>query len=146
MYSYGSPHMAVQKQDEKLEKTSSSYVKIRDVALKTCQRRWAIGRSGKRASGISVPVARHDDDDDDSISYNLYYIIFHTICIISYFILFVLYHAISYYVYYVISFKLCNFVLFRIFYIICFRLFHIMNILLYFSYYLQYHSILFLLC
>ena len=24
-----------------------------------------IGRSGERGSGISVPVARHDDDDDD---------------------------------------------------------------------------------
>ena len=36
--------------------TYSSYVRIRDVALKTCQRRWTIGRSGERGSGISVPV------------------------------------------------------------------------------------------
>ena len=36
----------------------------RDVALKTCQRRWTIGRSGERGSGISVLAARHDDDDD----------------------------------------------------------------------------------
>ena len=35
MYSYGPPHMAKQKQDDQLEHTYSSYVKIRDVALKT---------------------------------------------------------------------------------------------------------------
>ena len=45
--------------------TFSSYVRIRDVALKTCQRRWTIGRSGEKGSGISVLAARHDDDDDD---------------------------------------------------------------------------------
>ena len=61
--------MAKQKQDDQLEHTYSSYVKIRDVALKTCQKRWMIGRGGKRCSGISVLVARHDDDDDDI--YNL---------------------------------------------------------------------------
>ena len=33
--------------------------------VKTCQGRWTIGKSGKRGSGISVLVARHDDDDDD---------------------------------------------------------------------------------
>ena len=49
----------------KLEHTYSSYVRIRDVAQKTCQMRWTIGRSGKRGSGISVLAARHDDDDDD---------------------------------------------------------------------------------
>ena len=63
MYSYGPPHMAGQKQDDQLEHTSSSYLRIRDVALKTCQKRWTIGRSGERGSGISVPVARHDDDE-----------------------------------------------------------------------------------
>ena len=41
----------------------SSYVRIRDVALNTCQRRWTIGRSGERGSGISVLAARHDDDE-----------------------------------------------------------------------------------
>ena len=46
-----------------LEHTFSSYVRIRDVALKTCQRRWTIWRSGERGSGISVLVARQDDDD-----------------------------------------------------------------------------------
>ena len=59
------PHMAGQKQDDQLEHTYSSYVGIRDVALKTCQRRWTIGRRGEKWSGISVPVARPDDDDDD---------------------------------------------------------------------------------
>ena len=63
------PHIrSGQKQDDQLEHTSSSYVRIQDVALKTYQRRWTIGRSGERGSGISVPVARHDDDDDDGQS------------------------------------------------------------------------------
>ena len=39
MYSYGPPHMAKQKQDDQLEHAYSSYVRIRDVSLKTCQRR-----------------------------------------------------------------------------------------------------------
>ena len=39
MYSYGPPHMAKQKQDDQLEHTYSSYVRIRDVALETCQKR-----------------------------------------------------------------------------------------------------------
>ena len=38
-YSYGPPHMAKQKQNDLLEHTYSSYVRIRDVALKTCHRR-----------------------------------------------------------------------------------------------------------
>ena len=67
MYSYGHPHMAKQKQDDQLELTYSSYVRTQDVTLKTCQRRWMIGRSGERGSGISVLVARHDDDDDDVV-------------------------------------------------------------------------------
>ena len=58
------PHMAKQKQDDQLEHTYSSFVRIRDVAFKTCQRRWMIGRSDVRGSGISVLEARHDDDDD----------------------------------------------------------------------------------
>ena len=57
--------MAKHKQDVLLEHTYSSYVRIRDVALKTCQKGWMIGRSGERGSGISVQVARQDDDDDD---------------------------------------------------------------------------------
>ena len=61
MYSNGPP----QKQDDQLEHTYSTYVRIRDVTLKTCQKRWMIGRSGERGSGISVLAARLDDDDDD---------------------------------------------------------------------------------
>ena len=53
------------KQDDQHEHTFSSNVRIRGVALKTCQRRWTIGRSSGRGSGISVLVARPDDDDDD---------------------------------------------------------------------------------
>ena len=64
MYSYGPPHMAKQKQDDQLEHTYSSYVRIRDVTLKTFQKRWMIGRSGERGSGMSVLAARHDDDDN----------------------------------------------------------------------------------
>ena len=63
MYSYRPPHMAGQKQDDQLEHTFSCYVRIWDVALKTYQRRWLIERSGERGSGISVPAARHNDDD-----------------------------------------------------------------------------------
>ena len=65
MYSYGSRHMAAQKQDDQLERTFSSYVRIQDVVLKTYLGRWTIGRSGERGSGISVLSARSDDDDDD---------------------------------------------------------------------------------
>ena len=64
MYSYGPPHMAVQKQDDQHEHTFSSYVRVRDVVLKTYLGRWTIGRSGERGSGISVLPARYDDDDD----------------------------------------------------------------------------------
>ena len=56
-------YMDEQKQDDQLEPTYSSNVRIRDVALKTCQRQWTIGRSGERGSAISVLAARHDDDD-----------------------------------------------------------------------------------
>ena len=65
MYSYGCPHMAEQKQDDQFEQTYSSYVRIQDVALKTSQRWWTIGKGGERGSGISVPGAWHDDDEDD---------------------------------------------------------------------------------
>ena len=46
------PHMAKQKQDDQLEHTYSSYVRIQDVTLKTCQKRWMIGRSGERVRDI----------------------------------------------------------------------------------------------
>ena len=56
------PHMAVQKQDDQHEHTFSNYVRIWDVVQKTCLRRWTIGKSGERGSGISVLPAQHDDD------------------------------------------------------------------------------------
>ena len=56
--------MAAQKQDDQLERTFSSYVRIQDVVLKTYLGRLTIGRSGERGSGISVLPARYDDDDD----------------------------------------------------------------------------------
>ena len=70
MYSYGSPHMAAQKQDDQLERTFSSYVRIQAVVLKTYLGRWTIGRSGERGSGISVLPARYDDDIYKSSFYN----------------------------------------------------------------------------
>ena len=65
--------MAMQKQDDQHEHTFSNYVRIRDVVQKTCLRRWTIGKSGERGSGISVQAARHDDDDDDDIVSNNYF-------------------------------------------------------------------------
>ena len=53
------------KADDQHEHTFSNYVRIRDVVKKTCWRRWKIGKSGERGSGISVLPARHDDDGDD---------------------------------------------------------------------------------
>ena len=58
--------MAVQKQDNQHEYTFSNYVRIRDVIQITCLRRWTIGKSGERVSGISVLPAWHDDDDEDN--------------------------------------------------------------------------------
>ena len=55
--------MAEQGQDDYLEPTYSNSVPIRDLALRTCWNHWTIGKVGERGSGISVLVARHDDDD-----------------------------------------------------------------------------------
>ena len=76
MYSYEPPH--VRRQDDQHEHTFSSYVRIRDVVLKTCLGRWTIGRSGERGSGISVLPARHDDDDEDLVNYIINYVHTHT--------------------------------------------------------------------
>ena len=54
------------KQDNQHEHTFSNYVRIQDVVQKTCLRRWTIGKSGERGSGISVLPAQHDDDDEVS--------------------------------------------------------------------------------
>ena len=58
------------------EHTFSNYVRIRDIVQKTCLRRWTIGKSGERGSGISVLPARHDDDDDDFSMILVYFVIF----------------------------------------------------------------------
>ena len=42
------------------DRTYIRQLRIRNVSLKTCQRRWTIGRSGEKGSGISVLAARHD--------------------------------------------------------------------------------------
>ena len=57
-------HMDEQRQDDQLEPTHSSFVPIRNVALRTCRKQWTIGRCGERGSEISVLIARLDDDDD----------------------------------------------------------------------------------
>ena len=40
-------------------------MQILDVAQKTCQKQWTIGRNSERESEISVLIVQHDDDDDD---------------------------------------------------------------------------------
>ena len=54
MYSCGPLHMDEQRQNDQVQPTYSSSVPIRDLALKTCRKRWMIERVGKRGSGISV--------------------------------------------------------------------------------------------
>ena len=74
MYSGGPLHMAEQRQDDQLEPTHSSSVSMRDVTLNTYGKLWTIGRGGERGSGISVLMARLDDDDDDIYEYFQTYI------------------------------------------------------------------------
>ena len=62
MYSCGPLHMDEQKQDNQLEPTYSSSVPIRYVATKTCRKQWIIEKGGKKESGISVRVARREDE------------------------------------------------------------------------------------
>ena len=56
--------MDEQRQDDHLEPTYSSSVLIRDIALKANRKQWTIGWVDQRVSGISVLIARDDDDDD----------------------------------------------------------------------------------
>ena len=65
IYSYGPLHMAKQKQGDQLKSTYSSSVRIWGVALRTCQKRWAIRRGGKRGSGISMLMAWQDDENEE---------------------------------------------------------------------------------
>ena len=60
--------MDKQKQDDQLGPTYNSSVPMQDVTLKTYRKRWMIERGGRRGSGISVLMARHDDDDDFPIN------------------------------------------------------------------------------
>ena len=62
MYYYGPLHMDEQRQDDQLERTYSSSVRILGVALRTCQKRWMIGRGGEKGSGISMPMAQQNDN------------------------------------------------------------------------------------
>ena len=50
---------------EKAGQPARTYIERRRVPLKTCRKRWTIGRGGERGSEISVLIARQDDDDDD---------------------------------------------------------------------------------
>ena len=53
-YSCEPLHMNEQRQDDQLDPTYSSAVRIRDVTLRTCRKRWTIEKVGGRGSGISV--------------------------------------------------------------------------------------------
>ena len=86
-------------------------VRIRDVALKTYQRQWTIGKSGERGSGISMLAAQHDDDDireiwrknwSEGVCDFLSYFLFHSL---RYFMLIYIYIYIYIYVYICISIK-----------------------------------------
>ena len=68
MYFSGHLHMAEQKHGNLPEPTYGSTVPIRNVALKICRKQWTIERDSKRGSGIYVPMAGHDNDDDDEFS------------------------------------------------------------------------------
>ena len=65
IHSYEPLHMAEQKQDDQLEPTYNSSVRIRRVALTTCRKQWTMGSGGERGSEISVLMAQQDDDDDN---------------------------------------------------------------------------------
>ena len=64
----------------KAERPARAYIQqlCEDVALKTCQRRWTIGKSGERGSGISVLVAWHDDDLTLIILFNIIHLFAHS--------------------------------------------------------------------
>ena len=55
--------MDEQMQDDQLEHTYRSSVPIQEVSLKTCRKQWTIEKGDEKGSGISVLMARHDDDD-----------------------------------------------------------------------------------
>ncbi len=51
LYSHGPAHMAEQKQDDQLEHTYNSYVRIWDVALKTYQGDERLGEVAREGQG-----------------------------------------------------------------------------------------------
>ena len=67
MYSHGPPHMAKQKQDDQLEHTYSSYVRIRDAAPEELPEAMNDREKWRERVRISVLAARHDDNDDISL-------------------------------------------------------------------------------
>ena len=69
MYSCGPLHKDEQKKYDQIESTYSSSEPIRDVILKTYRKQWIIEKGGDKRSGISVLMARHDDQDDDARLY-----------------------------------------------------------------------------
>ena len=60
--------MGEQRQDDQLEPIYNSSVPIQDVALKNYRKRWTIEKGGRRGSGRSALVARHDDNDSRSVN------------------------------------------------------------------------------
>ena len=81
IHSCGPLHMAEQRQNDQLEPTYNSYVRIRDAALETCQKQWTIERSGERVSEISILISRLDDnDDDDEGETSIYFLVFMLLC------------------------------------------------------------------
>ena len=73
MFSYGLLHADVQELDDQLEPIYNSSVWTQDVAWKTCRKRWTTETNGERESGKSVLKALHDDDDDDSVCFQMTY-------------------------------------------------------------------------
>ena len=63
MYSCGPLHMDELRQDDQSEPIYNRSMPIQNVALKTSRERWTIEKGGEKGSGISVLIARHDDDD-----------------------------------------------------------------------------------
>ena len=57
--------MDEQRQDDQLEPTNSSSMRIQDVALEIYRKRWTIEAGGGRGPGRAMLMVRHDDDDDD---------------------------------------------------------------------------------
>ena len=59
--------MAMKKQDDQHEHTFSNYVRIQDVVLKTCLRRWTIETDGERWAGRLVQAVLDNDDDKQKL-------------------------------------------------------------------------------